>query len=163
VKARRWVFWILLASFAGGIPLLIVGALMNNPAAAPDASGVEGAPYIAAAAVMILVPLLTAAVRIAIAIIRAAHAEHRRYRAWKSTLSPQERAAVQMAEAAAMWALHLRLREHHKRVQHEQTVSALGYDPATPPSQRPDPFSRNNPYWKPPHWSEPPGSPCNSD
>jgi len=139
---------ILLGSFLLGIPLTVTGILRNVPDGGPD--GYRGAPLIAAGLVMILIPLLALAVRITIDVIKLIIAESRRYRAWKRTLSPQERFAVDMAEAAAMWALHLRLREHHKRVQHKNMISALGYDPATPVSQRPDPFSRNNPYWTPP-------------
>lgn len=141
-------FRILTWSFLLGIPVLITGFLRNVPDNGPNAY--RGAPLIAAGLVMTLIPTLITAIWLFVVILKLAIEEHRRYRAWKATLSPQERFAVDMAEAAAMWAQHLRLREHHKRVQHKNTVSALGYDPATSVSQRPDPFSRNNPYWTPP-------------
>ena len=51
-----------------------------------------------------------------IAAITKAVAEHARHRAWKASLPPEQRMAVELAETAAAVAAALAMWEHHKRL-----------------------------------------------
>ena len=72
-------------------------------------------------AFFLVLPLIVAA------IVRAAAAEHQRYRAWKASLTPEQRLAVELAEAAAATATAIALWEHHKAVDARLTSSVMGH------------------------------------
>lgn len=97
-------------------------------------------PWALWGAFFVAAPLLALALRVIAAIAKAAAAEHRRYREWKASLPPEQRMAVELAEAAAMAAAAVAMHEHHKRTDARLTSSAMGCtmpDGHTPrPSQR---------------------------
>src|SRR5579859_2847620 len=64
----------------------------------------NGQPLDVAGAALILLPLIIAALWITARIAGMAAGEHSRYRAWKATLPPEQRTAVELAEAAALTA-----------------------------------------------------------
>lgn len=69
---------------------------------------------------------LLAGVPVLVAVLSGARVAHRHYAAWKQTLTPEQRFAVNAAELAAMTGAHLALREHHKRVSERLTASVVG-------------------------------------
>ncbi len=97
-------------------------------------------PWALWGAFFIAAPLLALAPGVTAAIATAAAADHRRYHEWKSSLPPEERAAVELAEAAAMAAAAVAVHERHKRTNARLTSSVMGLtmpDGHTPrPTQR---------------------------
>jgi len=65
---------------------------------------------------MFLVPVLAGAGWIVVEFLKFSAEEARQYRAWKKTLTPQERMAVNLAEAAVLGELH----QHMSRANQEQ-------------------------------------------
>lgn len=88
----------------------------------------------------IAAPLLVLALQVIVGVAKAAAAEHRRYVAWKETLPHEQRAAIELAEAAALTAAAIAAHERHKRTNARLSASVMGYtmpDGRTPrPSQR---------------------------
>lgn len=74
----------------------------------------------------ILLPFIGVAAWIAVRLVRAAAAEHRRYQAWKASLPPGQRAAVEAGEAVALAAAALAWHEHNKRTSARLTSSVMG-------------------------------------
>jgi hypothetical protein len=96
--ARGWILGLIAAaSLILGIALAVHGDRI-------DQSGSNGAGWMAWGVILILAPVLTGAVAVAVWIIREASAETRQYRAWKRTLTPQQRLGVNAAETAALYA-----------------------------------------------------------
>ena len=62
------------------------------------------APWACWGTLFLLLPLLVLAARVIAALGRALAAERRRYQAWKASLTPEQRAAVELAELAALGA-----------------------------------------------------------
>jgi len=77
-------------------------------------------------AFFLALPLLAGAAWLLAAILRAAATEHQRYRAWKASLTPEKRAAVELAETAAAATAAIAMWEHHKRVDAWLTSSVMG-------------------------------------
>jgi len=77
-------------------------------------------------------PVITVAIVVVIAIAKAAAAEHRRYREWKASLPPEQRMAMELAEAAAMTAAAVAWHEHNKRVDARLSASVMGQVPFNP-------------------------------
>jgi hypothetical protein len=77
-------------------------------------------------AVFIALPVIAPAIVVVAGITRAVATEHRRYREWKAALTPEQRAAVGLAEAAALTAAAIAMWEHHKRVDARLTSSVMG-------------------------------------
>jgi hypothetical protein len=75
----------------------------------------------------IAVPVIMGATWLLAAMVRAAAAEHRRYRAWRASLTPEQRAAVELAEAVAATAAAIAMWEHHKGTGARLTGSVMGY------------------------------------
>jgi hypothetical protein len=80
--------------------------------------------------ILILLPLIVAVLWIAVRIAGMAAGEHRRYQAWKGTLPPGQRTAVELAEAAALTAAAIAWHEHNKRADARLTASVMGQPPA---------------------------------
>ncbi len=114
-----------IAAAAGSEGLGIVVIAIGNHRAAQDyyydviPFGIWGALFIA-------LPAIVLALRVIAGIVKAAAAEHRRSREWKASLPPGERAAVELAEAAAMAAAAIAAHERHKRRDAELTESVMG-------------------------------------
>jgi hypothetical protein len=77
--------------------------------------------------VFILMPLWAGIGWVVIEVVKFSAQQHRRYREWKASLTPQQRAAADLAEAAAVTAAAIALREHHKRTSARLASSVLGY------------------------------------
>jgi hypothetical protein len=78
-------------------------------------------------AFFIALPVIALAIVVVAAIAHVAAGEHRQYRAWKASLPPEERMAVELAEAAALTAAAIAWHEHNKRVDARLTSSVMGY------------------------------------
>ena len=100
----------------------------------------SNAPWSFWGVVFILMPLWTGIGWVVTEVMKFSAQQHRRYREWKASLTPQQRAAVDLAEAAAMTAAVVAMRKHHKRTDARLTSSVMGRtmpDGRTPrPSQR---------------------------
>jgi hypothetical protein len=83
-------------------------------------------PWALRGAFFIAAPLLALALRVIAAIAKDAAAEHRCCQSWKATLTPEQRAAVEVAETAAAAAAAIAMWEHHKRVDAGLTSSVMG-------------------------------------
>jgi len=77
-------------------------------------------------AFFIALPVIAVAIVVVAVIAKVAAAEHRRYKAWKASLDPGQRAAVELAEAAAATVAAIGMRQHHKRVDVRLTSSVMG-------------------------------------
>ena len=75
----------------------------------------SSAPWSFWGVVFILMPLWAGIGWVVTEVVKFSARQHRRYRQWKASLTPQQRAAVDLAEAAAMTAAAVAMREHHKR------------------------------------------------
>lgn len=73
-----------------------------------------------------MLPLIVGAAWLLAAIVHAAAAEYRRYCAWKASLTPEQRVAVELAEATAATAAAIAMWEHHKRTDARLTSSVMG-------------------------------------
>jgi hypothetical protein len=117
------LFWRLsvLASMACSIPVGIVAVdelLAYSPYENPGPLS-TGLWLGAIAVAMFAVPVLAVILRMAVADIR-------REMAWKRTLTPGQRLAVNLAEAAAMGAAHVAWRDHNRAVGAELTAKVMG-------------------------------------
>jgi hypothetical protein len=97
-------------------------------------------PWALWGAFFLVLPLIAGAVRLLPAIAPAAAAEHQRYRAWKASLTPEQRSAVELAEAVAATAAVIAMWEHRKQVDARLTSSVMGY--TMPGGQTPRPSER---------------------
>jgi len=132
---RLWISGLTMASAALGIFLISWG---NRLGAQNYYYNVE--PWGLWGAFFIALPVIAGAIRLLAAIAKAIAAEHQRYLAWKAALTPEQRAAVELGELAALTAAAIAMHERHKRRDAELTSSVMGYtmpDGYTPrPSQR---------------------------
>jgi hypothetical protein len=122
VWIKQWISgFALAASVATGIFLIAEG----NHRAAQDYYynilpwGFWGAFFLA-------LPFIAGAIWLLAAIVRTAAAEHQRYCAWKASLTPEQRLAVELAEAAAVTAAAIAMREHHRHTDARLTSSVMG-------------------------------------
>jgi hypothetical protein len=83
-------------------------------------------PWALRGAFFIAAPLLALALRVIAAIAKDAAAEYRCCQSWKATLTPEQRAAVELAETAAAAAAAIAMWEHHKRVDARLTSGVMG-------------------------------------
>jgi len=86
-----------LASFILGIALMVHGDAI-------DQAGLQGAGWMAWGVLFVLIPVLTGIVAVVVWLGREISKDIRKERAWKQTLSPQQRTAVQVVETAALFA-----------------------------------------------------------
>jgi hypothetical protein len=127
--ARAWFASLSMCSWIIGILLITEG----NHRAAQDYYynivpwGLWGAFFFA-------LPFIAAGLMIVGFMLSLAATEHQRYMAWKGSLTPQHRAAVEAAEFAALATAAIGLHEHHKHVDRRLTESVMGRDPAPPPA-----------------------------
>ena len=110
------------ACVASGLFLITWG----NHLASQDGT-YSSAPWIFWGVVFILMPLWAGIGWVVIEVVKFSAQQHRRYREWKASLTPQQRAAVDLAEAAAMTAAVIAMREHHKRTDARLTSSVMGH------------------------------------
>ncbi|HEY6310704.1 MAG TPA: hypothetical protein VIY52_07840 [Streptosporangiaceae bacterium] len=89
----------------------------------------SNAPWSLMGVVFILTPLWAGIGWIVTEVVKFSVQQHRRYRAWKASLTPQQRAAVDLAEAAAITTAVAAMREHHKRTDARLTASVMGRAP----------------------------------
>ena len=134
-KARGPLTALALAALACeilGIALIAEGTHLEALGAAnPDGPYNPGWWWFGGILVMLL-PFIAAGLCLLAVIARAAGEERRRYRAWKSALSPAERTAVEMAELAAMSAAAYGWYRHNREVSTRLSASILGIAPLTP-------------------------------
>lgn len=117
-------------------------AMHDSPANGYPAGAGDG--YLIAGAFFALLPFLCV---IPFVLIRGAE-ELKQYRAWKATLTPQERFLVDMAEAAALWEAHRVMHERHKREDARLTASVMGWTPSPYEQHRRQQAERNAVrYW----------------
>jgi hypothetical protein len=112
--------------------------------------GYNYAPGEAWGAFFILAPFIAGAVWVLVQVAEIAAAEHRRYREWKASLTPQQRMAVELSETAALTAAAVAWHKHNKQVDTRLTSSVMGWtmpDGVTPrPSQRAALRHQQQPY-----------------
>jgi hypothetical protein len=112
--------------------------------------GYNYAPGEAWGAFFILAPFIAGAVWVLVQVAEIAAAEHRRYREWKASLTPQQRMAVELSETAALTAAAVAWHKHNKQVDARLTSSVMGWtmpDGVTPrPSQRAALRHQQQPY-----------------
>jgi hypothetical protein len=77
--------------------------------------------------VFILMPLWAGIGWVVTEVVKFSAQQHRRYREWKASLTPQQRAAAGLAEAAAMTVAAVAMRKRHKRTDARLTSSVMGY------------------------------------
>ena len=87
----------------------------------------SNAPWSFWGVVFILMPLWAGIGWVVTETVKFSAQQHRRYRAWKASLTPQQRAAVDLAEAAAMTAAVVAMRQHHERTNARLTRSVMGH------------------------------------
>jgi hypothetical protein len=112
--------WAALASIILGIIFFIAGAEANTP----GAEGTPGAPLIIIGVLLTVLPLLIGAVFIAMLLSREISRDIAKERAWKATLTPQQRLGVQAAETAALYATWAGV---HHWVKESNAKSAAAY------------------------------------
>jgi hypothetical protein len=110
------------ASMAFGIFLITWG----NHLASRDGT-YSHAPWSFWGVVFILMPLWAGIGWVVTQVVKFSVQQHRRYRAWKASLTPQQRAAVDLAEAAAMTAAGIAMRQRHKRTNARLFSSVMGH------------------------------------
>jgi len=129
-KARRLLAALAIAAVTCeilGIALIAEGTHLEALGAAnPDGPYNPGWWWFGGILVMLL-PFIAGAICVLAAIARAAAAGHQRYRAWKATLTPEQRTAVELAEAAALTTAAIAWHEHNERRDAELTSSVMGY------------------------------------
>ncbi len=86
----------------------------------------SNAPWSFWGVVFILMPLWAGIGWIVTEVVKFSAQQHRRYQEWKASLTPQQRAAADMAEAAAMTAVVVAMWKHHKRTDARLTSSVMG-------------------------------------
>ena len=77
--------------------------------------------------VFILMPLWAGIGWVVTEVVKFSAQQHRQYREWKASLTPQQRAAVDLAEVAAMAATAVAMWEHHRRINARLSSSVLGH------------------------------------
>ena len=87
----------------------------------------SSAPWSFWGVVFILMPLWAGIGWVVTEVVKFSAQQHRRYREWKASLTPQQRAAADLAEAAAMTAAAVAMWEHHKRTNARLTSSVMGH------------------------------------
>jgi len=145
---RVWIrLWISGFAMAASVALGIFLVSWGNHLAAQNYD-YDVAPRGTWGAFFLALPLIVGVAWLLAAIVRTAAAEHQRYRAWKARLTPEQRAAVELAEAAATAAV-VAMWEHHKRTDARLTSSVMGRtmpDGHTPrPSQRIEAYRQQAP------------------
>jgi len=86
----------------------------------------SNAPWSFWGVVFILMPMWAGIGWVVTEVVKFSAQQHRRYREWKASLTPQQRAAVDLAEAAAMTAAAIAMQERHKRTDARLTSSVMG-------------------------------------
>ena len=76
--------------------------------------------------VFILMPLWAGIGWVVTEVVKFSAQQYRRYREWKASLTPQQRAEVDLAETAAMTAAAVAMRQHHKRTNARLFNSVMG-------------------------------------
>ena len=133
---RRSASWrgeqaLAIAAAAGSEGLGIFLITWGNHRAAQDYT-YDVVPWGFWGAFFIALPVIALANVVVAAIAKAAAAEHQRYRAWKTSLPPEQRMAVEVAEAAAMTAAAVAWHEHNKKVDARLSASVMGLVPFNP-------------------------------
>lgn len=108
-------------SIAAGVvlaPISLVELFRYSPYGDPGALG-TGLWLGIAAVILIGVPVATGT-------LLFLRAMYRRYRAWKRTLTPAQRAWLAWGEFAAMEAAHLAMRDHNRKESARLTASVMG-------------------------------------
>jgi len=106
---RRPVLRAVLISWVLAVVLLWTGVRLNL-----DTGSTTGVPLVIIAAVLFLWPVIAFVIWAVVDIGKDIAAEGRQYSQWKQTLTPEQRAAVTMAEAAVLTAAAHELRKHNK-------------------------------------------------
>ena len=86
----------------------------------------SNAPWSFWGVVFILMPLWAGIGWVVTKVVNFSAQQHRRYREWKASLTPQQRAAADLAEAAAMTDAAIAMWEHHKRTNARLFSSVMG-------------------------------------
>ena len=86
----------------------------------------SNAPWSFWGVVFTLMPLWTGIGWIVTEVVKFSAQQHRRYREWKASLTPEQRAAADLAEAAAITAAAVAMWKHHKRTDARLTSSVMG-------------------------------------
>ena len=86
----------------------------------------SSAPWIFWGVVFILMPLWAGTGWVVTQVVKFSAQQHRSYREWKASLTPQQRAAVDLAKAAAMTAAAVAMWQRHKRTDARLTSSVMG-------------------------------------
>jgi hypothetical protein len=110
------------ACVAFGIFLITWG----NHVASQDGT-YSNAPWSFWGLIFILMPLWAGIGWAVTQVVKFSAQHHRRYRAWRAGLTPQQRAAVDLAEAAAMTATAVAMRQHHKHTNARLFNSVMGH------------------------------------
>src|ERR1700757_5207087 len=98
MTARAWTIGLsTLASLVLGIALMVHGDAI-------DQAGLQGSGWMAWGVILVLIPVLTGSGAVVVFLGREISKDIRKERAWKQTLTPQQRTAVRVAETAALYA-----------------------------------------------------------
>jgi hypothetical protein len=120
--------WAALARIILGIIFFIAGAEANTP----GAEGTPGAPLIITGVLLVALPLLIGAVFTVMLLGREISRDIAKERAWKATLTPEQRLGVQAAETAALFAAWAGV---HHWVKESDAKSAAAYQERSAASQ----------------------------
>jgi hypothetical protein len=117
------------AGFVAGLLLAIIGGAMVHSADIgnwrTDPVHGPGMAMLVIGILMVLTAAMTVAGMILNGLLRHVQDERRRYQDWKGQLTPQERAAVEMGEVAAVW-VGAGVLHHHMHTSHKATSQRLG-------------------------------------
>ena len=119
-RVSRWLFAL------GGAVSIIAGLILAFGNVAHGNDGFSGQGYSAGNAgaeefgiFLIVAPIVLGLGWAAVVFLRMIAAQWRRYKAWKATLSPADRARAEAAEIAALWAgwgaVHYGMKAHSRR------------------------------------------------
>lgn len=100
---------IMLWSFLTGIALIFVGVVMTSGAQSNPA----GIPVLVVGWTLVVLNFMIALFWVLIQLFNFAEDEVRQYSAWKKTLTPEQRAAVNLAEAAALTGIAVEVHRRH--------------------------------------------------
>lgn len=126
--SRRGRQAVAIAAPAASVGVGIFLAAWGNHLAAQDYN-YSVAPWGFWGTFFIAAPLLALAIRVIAGILKAIAVEHGVYREWKASLPAEQRAAVELTEAAVLTAAAIAAHEHHKRTDAWLTASAMGQAP----------------------------------
>jgi hypothetical protein len=121
---RLWISGSAMASVALGVFLISRG----NHLSAQDYN-YDVIPWGFWGSFFMALPVIAGAIWLGAAVVRAAAAERQRYRAWKATLAPEQRMAVELSETAALTAAAVAWHQHHKRLDARLSASVMGQAP----------------------------------